>query len=118
MLEELLAAEELVIGVLDPAGAQILIGQIVHVLDRQPGHQPRRQRRMSGLVRIDRAQPLLEEAPGNRPAELRQRVIDVDGLVEPRLEEIVLPAVPPPLGRIESPSAKPTGDRITTKRSD
>jgi hypothetical protein len=53
---------------------------------------------VSGLVRIDRAEPLLEEAPGNRPAELRQRVIDVDDLVEPRLEEVVLPAVPPLLG--------------------
>jgi sec-independent protein translocase protein TatB len=37
-------------------------------------------------------------ASGNRPAELRQRVIDVDDLVEPRPEEIVLPAVPPLLG--------------------
>ena len=64
----------------------------------KPRHQPRRQRRMSGLVGIDRAEPLLEKAPVDRPAELRERVIHVDDLVEPRPEEIVLPAVPPLLG--------------------
>ena len=53
---------------------------------------------MSGLVGIDRAEPLLEKAPVDRPAELGERVIRVDDLVEPRLEEIVLPAVPPLLG--------------------
>jgi hypothetical protein len=99
VLEDLLAAEELVIGILDPARAQILVGEIMHVLeDRQPRHQPRWQRRMSDLVGIDRAETLLEEAPGNRPTELRQRVVHVDDLVEPRLEEIILPAVPPLLG--------------------
>ena len=96
MLEELLAAEQLVIGVLDPARAQLLVGEIMHVLeDRQPRHQPRWQRRMADLVGIDRAEPLLEEAPIDRPTELRQRVVHVDDLVEPRLEEIILPAVPP-----------------------
>jgi hypothetical protein len=39
MLEELLAAEELVIGVLDPTFAQHLVGEVVGVLeDRQPRH--------------------------------------------------------------------------------
>src|SRR5271166_3094831 len=71
MLEELLAAEQLIIRVLDPARAKILVGEIVHVLeDRQPRHQPRRQRRVSGLVGIDRAEPLLDKAPVDRPAEL------------------------------------------------
>jgi hypothetical protein len=63
---------------------------------------------MSGLVGIDRAEPLLEKAPVNRPAELRQRVIQVDDLVEARPEKIVLPLSRRSLGRIESPSAKPT----------
>jgi hypothetical protein len=53
--------------------------------DREPCHQPRRQRRMSDLVGIDRAEPLLEEAPVDRPTELRQRVVHVDDLIEPRL---------------------------------
>ena len=107
--EELLAAEELIIGVLDPARAQILVGEIVHVLeDRQPRHQPRRQRRVSGLVGIDRAEPLLEKAPVDRPTKLRQRVIQVDDLVEPRPEKIVLPAVPP----------LPGPHRITLRQAD
>jgi hypothetical protein len=97
--EELLAAEQLVIGVLNPARTKILVGEIVHVLeDREPRHQPRRQRRMAGLVRIDHAEPLFEEAPIDRPAELGERVIHVDDLVEPRPEEIILPAVSPLLG--------------------
>ncbi len=91
--------EELVVGVLDPARAQILVREIMRVLeDRKPCHQPRRQRRMPGLVRIDRAEPFLEKAPVDRPTELRQRVIPVDDLVEPRPEEIVLSAVATLLG--------------------
>jgi len=41
VLEELLAAEELEIGVLEPAIAQRLVGEIVHVLeDGEAGHEP------------------------------------------------------------------------------
>ena len=81
----------------------------MHVLeDRKPRHQPRRQRRMSGLVGIDRAEPPLEKAPVDRPAELRQRVIEVDDLVEARPEKIVLPAVTPLPGPHRITSAKPT----------
>jgi hypothetical protein len=53
---------------------------------------------MSDLIGIDRAEPPLEEAPVDRPTQLGERVISVDDLVEPRLEEIVLPAVRPLLG--------------------
>jgi hypothetical protein len=99
VLEKLLPTEELVVGILDPSGAQILVREIVRVLeDRKPCHQPRRQRRMPGLVRIDRAEPFLEKAPVDRPTKLRQRVIPVDDLVEPRPEEIVLSAVATLLG--------------------
>jgi hypothetical protein len=109
MLEEFLAAEQLVIGILNPARAQILVGEIVHVLeDRKPRHQPRRQRRVSSLVGIDRPEPILEEAPVDRPAKLGQRVVHVDDLIEPRPEEIVLPAVPP----------LPGPHRITLRQAD
>jgi hypothetical protein len=50
---------------------------------------------MSGVVGIDRAEPLLEKAPVDRSAELGERMVRVDDLVEPRPEQIVLPAVPP-----------------------
>jgi hypothetical protein len=62
MLEELLATEELVIGVLQPALAQYLIGEVVGVLeDGQARHQARRQWWPAGLIIIDRAELLLEE---------------------------------------------------------
>jgi hypothetical protein len=53
---------------------------------------------MTHLVGIDRPKPLLEKPPVDRPAELRQRVIHVDNLVKPRLEETGLSALPPLLG--------------------
>ena len=58
MLEELLPAEELIIGVLHPARAQLLVGEIVGVFeDGQPRHQPRRQRRLARAVTVDFAEP-------------------------------------------------------------
>ena len=72
--EELLAAEELQVGVLNPARAELLVGQIVRVLeDREPRHQPGGRRRMPRLVRIDRPEPLLQQPPVDRRGQLRQR---------------------------------------------
>jgi hypothetical protein len=96
--EELLAAEKLIVGVLQPAVAQALVGEIVHVLeDRKPRHQPGRQRRLPGLVGIDRPEPLLQKAPVDRRSELRQLMPDVDDLIEPRPEidrSVRCPAAP------------------------
>src|SRR5438477_2469538 len=92
MLEELLAAEELVIGVLDPALAQHLVGEVVGVLeDRKPRHQPRRQWRPAGLVLVDRSEFLLEEGPVDRPRQLHQRVAHIDDRVQPRAQKVALP---------------------------
>ena len=99
MLEELLAAEELVIGVLQPALAQHFIGEVVGVLeDGQSRHQPRRQRRPARLVLVDRAEPFLEERPVDRPRQLHQRMVHVDDRVQPRAQKIGLSAVPSFLG--------------------
>jgi hypothetical protein len=76
--------------------------------DRQTRHQPRRQRRLARSVRIDRPEPLFQKAPVNRARQLRQRMVQVDDLVEPRLEQIALPAVPP----------LPGPHRITLHRAD
>jgi hypothetical protein len=118
--EELLAAEQLIVRVLEKARAKLFIGQIVRVLeDRQARHEPRRQRRLARLVRIDRAEPRLEKAPVDRPAELRQRVIEVDDLVEPGPEEIVLPRCPAaPRAASNHPPPSRRRDRITTKPTD
>jgi hypothetical protein len=61
VLEELLAAEVLVIGVFHPALAQHLVGEVIRVLeDGQPRHQSRRQRRLAGAVRVDLAEAPLQ----------------------------------------------------------
>ena len=94
VLEELLAAEELVIGVLHPALTQHFVGQIVRVLqDRQPRHQPCRQRRLAGLVAVDRPKPFFQEAPVDRPRQLHQRMVHVDDLIQPRAQQILLAAL-------------------------
>ena len=67
----------------------------MHVLqDREPRHEPRRQRRLAWTVGIDRAAPLFQKPPVDRCGELRQRMAGVDDLVEPRPEKIVLSAIP------------------------
>ena len=69
--------------VLDPAGAQLFIGEIEGMLeDRKPGHQPCRQRRHAGAVGIDRAASLLDEAPRHRLRQPDQLLIHVDDLIE------------------------------------
>ena len=81
--EAQLAAEVLVIGVLDPAGAQHLIREIVHVLqDEQAGDKPRRQARLprTGLAHRTKAviQNLQSISPPTAPAggPCRWRVAD------------------------------------------
>src|ERR1700751_2259073 len=68
MLEELLAAEVLEVRVLHPAIAQSFVGKVISVLeDRQPRHQPRRQRRLARLVGGQRPQTFF---PRNPPSTL------------------------------------------------
>src|SRR5258706_4964416 len=71
MLEELLAAEVLEVRVLYPAIAQSLVGKVISVLeDRQPRHQPRRQRRLARLVGVHRTKLLFQKTPVDRPRQL------------------------------------------------
>jgi len=113
--KKLLAAKQLIIGVLEPARAQDLVGEIVHRLqDREPCHQPRGQRRMPAPVAISGAELVLQKAPIDQPPELRQRVVHVHDLIEPRLEHVVLPASPL-VHRTHLEASKPVGseDGIT-----
>jgi hypothetical protein len=60
MLKEFLAAEILVIRVLDPQLAHDLVAEVVGVLENgKPSHQPRRQGRLAGAILVDRAKLLL-----------------------------------------------------------
>jgi hypothetical protein len=66
----------------------------VHVLeDGKAGHQPRRQGRTPRPVGIGRPETLFEEAPIDVPRQLRQRMSEIDNLIEPRPQQIVLAAV-------------------------
>jgi hypothetical protein len=83
--EALLAAEELIVGVLQPARAQGLVRQIVHVLeDQEPGHQPRRQRRPARARPAHRTEAPVQKAPVDLPRQARQRMTQVDDLIQCR----------------------------------
>src|SRR5215204_2493417 len=109
-LEELLAAEELELRVLEPALAQDLVREVVPVLhDGQACHQPRRQGRPAGAVLVDRPEPLLEEAPVDGTGEPPERVSGVDDRLEPGPEQIRRPGLAPLLGSQDSPRRDPDG---------
>src|SRR5260221_12270441 len=119
MLEELLAAEVLEVRVLHPAIAQSLVGKVISVLeDRQPRHQPRRQRRLARLVGVHRTKLLFQKTPGDRPRQLHQGGGHVDEFVKPRAEQI-LPAGLPPLAwsHRKSPAPSDPTSRITASHS-
>ena len=120
MAEKLLAAKQLKIWVLQPTIAQDLIGEILHVLqDGEPGHQPRGERRLPRPVGINRAEALLEKAPVDCAGELRQRMVHVHDPIEPRLEQVALPTIPP-LSRSHRITLRciAAGKRITSKPAD
>jgi hypothetical protein len=98
--EHHLAAEELEIRVLDPACAQRLVGDVVHVLqDQKPDHQPGRQRRLAAPGPAHRAEALPDEVPVDLLRQPHQRVAQVDDLVERRAEQVVLAIVAWPAHR-------------------
>jgi len=83
----------LVIRVLNPPGAKDFVRQIVRRLqDRQPRHQPSWQRRPALLVGVDRPQLRLQKRPIDLLRELHQWVVQIDDLVQTRLEDVFLPA--------------------------
>src|SRR6266436_2687140 len=87
MLEELLAAEVLEVRVLHPAIAQSLVGKVVSVLeDRQPRHQPRRQRRLARLVGVHRTKLLFQKTPVERTCSLRPSTPVTNTLAKRRSE--------------------------------
>jgi hypothetical protein len=93
--EAQLAAEVLVIGVLDPAGAQHLIREIVHVLqDEQAGDKPRRQARLPRTGLAHRTKAVIQKLPVNQRRQPHQRVAHVDDLIEGRKQQVFLAIIP------------------------
>ena len=75
MLEALLVAEELAVGVLNPARAQGLVRKAVNVLeDQEPGDQPRRQRWQPRSGPAHRTETLVKKAPVDLPRQAHQRM--------------------------------------------
>ena len=96
MLEELLAAQILEIGVLNPTRAQRLVRQVEGVLeDRQPGHQPRRQGRHARSVGIDRAETLFQHRPVDGLRQPHQFVLHVENLIKAGAEQILFSRLAP-----------------------
>src|SRR6476661_8868537 len=84
MLEELFPGEVLEIRVIDPALAHAFVGQPVNVLEQQ---QPDRKARLDpgpALLAVERRNLAVDPVPVNLPGQLRQLVVEVDDLVEPR----------------------------------
>src|SRR5215471_15606667 len=77
--------EVLEIRVLHPSLAQRLVGEVVHMLENeQPGHQPRRQRRLPGSHPTHRAEASRQKVPIDLPRQPHQRMAKVDDLLERR----------------------------------
>jgi len=88
-------AEVLVIGVLQPAQAQRLIRQVVHVLqDEQPCDQARRQRWLARTWRADAGKPAVEKPPIDLARQPHQRMAEVDDVLQRRPQQILLTIVP------------------------
>src|SRR5450631_3336776 len=88
VLEKLCPGEELEVRVVDPALAHAFVGQPVNVLEQyQPDHEPRLDPGPA-LLAVERRDLAIDPAPINPAGELRQFVLEVDDLVEPRSEQI------------------------------
>lgn len=87
--------QKLVIRVLDPALAQHLIGEVVHVLeDEQTRHQAHRQGPLARTRLVDGTPAPLQKSPIDPIGQPHQRMAEIDDLVQRRPEQVLLPLVP------------------------
>jgi len=84
MAEELIAAEILVIRVLDPARAKLLVGQVVGIFeDMKTRHQPCRQSWMTRLVGVVLTAFIRQELPVDPVGQHHLLMTHVNDLIEP-----------------------------------
>jgi hypothetical protein len=87
----------------------LLITEIISMFeDRQPSHQPGRERRLAGPVGINVAEGVLEKRPIDHLREIHQRMLEVDDLIKSGTEQVGLPAV----------FQFPRSHRITPRKND
>ncbi len=83
MLEELLPAKELPVGVLDPPAYRLLIGDALEVLEvMEARHKPDRYCRPSVVGAVQGAEFLRQVVPGDRGRQANQFMVHVQGQVE------------------------------------
>src|SRR5262249_9970808 len=93
--------------------AQRLVGEVVHMLENeQPGHQPRRQRRLPGSHPTHRAEASRQKVPIDLPRQPHQRMAKVDDLLENRAKQVVL-AIVARLAHRSPPTANLADEGIT-----
>ena len=112
--EAQLAAKILVIRVLQPARAQHLVRQVVHVLENeQARHQPRRQPGLSCSRLARRAEAPVEKAPVDLARQPHQRMAHVDDRLQRGQQQVLLTLV----SRLRHASLlrKPPQNRITNR---
>src|SRR5579862_4578364 len=86
--EKLLPSEVLEIRIVDPALADVLVGQAVDVLEQQkPDHEPAPDPRPA-LLAVERSDLAIDPVPVDLAAELHQLVLQVDDLIEPGAKQI------------------------------
>ena len=98
MVEKLLPGEVLEIGVVNPALAQLLVGQSEDVLEQQKPDDEAALDAGPTLLAVERRDLAIEPVPVDVLGKLHQLVPHVDDLVEPRSEQIARPR-PCPLPR-------------------
>src|SRR5262245_46623066 len=113
--EHHLPTEVLEIRVLHPSLAQRLVGEVVHMLENeQPGHQPRRQRRLPGSHPTHRAEASRQTCALPISRQPHQRMAKVDDLLERRAKQVVL-AIVARLAHRSPPTANLAVEGITDR---
>src|SRR6516165_5833265 len=117
VLEKIFTREVLEIGVVDPALANVLVGQAVDVLEQQqPDHEPALDPRPA-LRAVERRDLAIDPVPVDLGAELHQLVLQVDDLVEPGTKQVAFPRRLRLPRSHRSPPLRPTESRLLIRRN-
>src|SRR5215471_17903664 len=114
VLEKLKAGEVLEIRIIDPALADVLIGQAVDVLEQQQSDDETAFDPRPTLLAVERRDLAIDPTPVDLAAELHQLVLHIDDLIQPGPKQIAFPSR---LRLLWSHRSPPLRHRITTADS-